>query len=656
MTTMMRMILLQDFPKGSATVRTAVGVIAAVMAVMLISDLLQPDKQLVLVSSLLLRGIALMTCFALHSLAIQITGLVGEQGLHPLGSTLKTLNTYLSDPDPVSPWSSECAMKALLTLVYEKFHVEECVNKHLLTVVWVDVCLAALAVLFPHPILLAYLYLAYYSYKRIAGPFLNYQWDVLLLESLFLSVPLALASGPAITKAAIWAFKWLLFRLMFGSGMVKAYGADPSWHKDYTAMGFHFLTQPLPNRLAMALSQVLTPIGSNVITIATLIAELHLPLLSLCNVRWICESVFSGYGLLQLAILSTGYFGFFNYLTIVLGLCLLSDYSVWWVLGMLAGHGSVDQLKDLTYALPRDLLADWTISILCNHMCSIMAMGVIAISTVCHAMAVVQLLVRCGLVIAAPNQTEEPQMMTIWEKAARGILDSLQLIADYWQRVAYLGNHYGLFANMTKVRNEVLIEVSADQQTWHTLRWKYKPDSIHLPPKRVFPDYHMPRLDWQMWFLAFRPLLTQYPKWAITLLISIAEGNKDVLELLHSSACDTINMLQQQAEQSPGQQLKVRVALVNYTFNAKPCISVLLDGFLGGSRAGDQGAFWSAGERVEILAPSDLPSLYALYEGFFSNAPRSAAPPSVETAQDVIMRTLFRTLLKRREREGSKQE
>ena len=44
---------------------------------------------------------------------------------------------------------------------------------------------------------------------------------------------------------------WLLFRLMFMSGVVKLESGDPTW-RSLTALDYHYWTQPLPNPMAWA--------------------------------------------------------------------------------------------------------------------------------------------------------------------------------------------------------------------------------------------------------------------------------------------------------------------------------------------------------------------------------------------------------------------
>ena len=43
-----------------------------------------------------------------------------------------------------------------------------------------------------------------------------------------------------------WIYRWTLFRLMFGAGLIKMRG-DPCW-RDLTCLDYYFETQPIPNR------------------------------------------------------------------------------------------------------------------------------------------------------------------------------------------------------------------------------------------------------------------------------------------------------------------------------------------------------------------------------------------------------------------------
>jgi hypothetical protein len=89
-------------------------------------------------------------------------------------------------------------------------------------------------------------------------------------------------------------------------------------------------------------------------------------------------------------------------------------------------------------------------------------------------------------------------------------------------------NGYGLFRVMTKDRNEIVIEGSADGIDWLPYEFKWKPGDVIRAPGWCAP--HQPRLDWQMWFAA----LGSYREnpWFVRLIVRLLEGSQDVSRLL----------------------------------------------------------------------------------------------------------------------------
>jgi hypothetical protein len=92
-------------------------------------------------------------------------------------------------------------------------------------------------------------------------------------------------------------------------------------------------------------------------------------------------------------------------------------------------------------------------------------------------------------------------------------------------------NGYGLFAVMTTSRPEIVIEASADGETWKAYAFRDKPDDPRKRPGFVAP--HQPRLDWQLWFAA----LGSYREntWVMALLERLLEADPDVLRLFAAS-------------------------------------------------------------------------------------------------------------------------
>ncbi len=87
----------------------------------------------------------------------------------------------------------------------------------------------------------------YLSIVNIGQTFYAFGWESLLLEAGFLAAFL----GPgwsAVPAPLLWLFRWLLFRVEFGAGLIKLRG-DPCW-RDLTCLDYHHETQPMPNPLS----------------------------------------------------------------------------------------------------------------------------------------------------------------------------------------------------------------------------------------------------------------------------------------------------------------------------------------------------------------------------------------------------------------------
>src|SRR5262249_22728364 len=123
-------------------------------------------------------------------------------------------------------------------------------------------------------------------------------------------------------RVVLWLLRWLLFRLMFGSGIVKLISGDPTW-RDLTAMDYHYETQPLPAWTSWYMHQL--PGGFHGITVLLMFAvELLAPIL-VFGPRRSRPIAFVFLVALQILILATGNYGFFNLLSIALCVLLIDD-------------------------------------------------------------------------------------------------------------------------------------------------------------------------------------------------------------------------------------------------------------------------------------------------------------------------------------------
>src|SRR2546426_1423741 len=102
----------------------------------------------------------------------------------------------------------------------------------------------------------ALMWVLYLSFVNVGQTFYSFGWESLLLESGFLAIFLG-ARNVAPPVIVMWLFRWVLFRLMFGAGLIKLRG-DPCW-RDLTCLVYHYETQPIPNTLSWYFHQLPVP-------------------------------------------------------------------------------------------------------------------------------------------------------------------------------------------------------------------------------------------------------------------------------------------------------------------------------------------------------------------------------------------------------------
>ena len=156
------------------------------------------------------------------------------------------------------------------------------------------------------------------------------QLDRLMLETALLCIPFAPAGfRPGLGAAspprpiAVFMMRWMLFRVMFESGLVKLTAGDPHW-RNFTAMEVMYETSPFPTIFAYvdhSLSH-----GYHVFEIAlTFLAELIAPLVAVFGGRRGRWFAFWSWLVFQLGIQLTSNFGWLNTASIGLGFLLFDD-------------------------------------------------------------------------------------------------------------------------------------------------------------------------------------------------------------------------------------------------------------------------------------------------------------------------------------------
>ncbi|MEO8606857.1 MAG: lipase maturation factor family protein [Chloroflexota bacterium] len=437
-----------------------------------------PIPSYILTRWLFLRLLGLIYLIAFASLLPQITGLIGANGILPIANYLTAVHAnYGTD-----------AYRLLPTLAWlnssDTFLQFLCLGGILASISVIAGLLTAPA--------LALCWIFYLSLTVAGQVFLGYQWDALLLEVGFLAIFFApLQILPRLYKQTepprliLWAFRLLLFRLMFGSGVVKLASGDPNW-ANLTALTYHYYTQPLPTPLAWYAYQL--PLWFQQVSVLIMfIVELCAPFLIFARRRRIRFIGAGAIVLLQILILLTGNYTFFNWLTIALCILLLDDdFLRYWLPKRL-----INSLKVEPKALPR-----WRRIIIAPIAVLIFFLGGLQIA---------------GLFLS-------PRLLP-------GI-NVLSFTSPF-----RLVNHYGLFAIMTTTRLEIVVEGSNDGQHWQAYTFAYKPGDLNRPPPWIAPL--QPRLDWQMWFAALGSA-GQNP-WFSSFMQRLLEGSPDVLSLLESN-------------------------------------------------------------------------------------------------------------------------
>ena len=429
---------------------------------------------------------------AFWSFGVQAAGLIGSRGISPVADFLRSVREYYGagmGQVPTLFWwnASDGAIKA----------------------VWiVGMCLSAALLLGARwRIVRIALFLLYLSLVTAGQEFMGYQWDALLLEAGFLAI--LLGSAPIV----IWLYRWLLFRLVFLSGVVKLASGDPAW-RHFTALPVHY-EKPSLCRLRWRGTRNTNcrdgfsarPVG------IVFLVELVVPFLIFAPRR---IRIFAAWAMivLQVLILLTGNYAFFNLLTISLCLFLMDDSVLERIVparlrasaakaapdqggGRVAG-GDANSRRS-TGGISREES---------GYRRRVFARAV------CRAFAGLALFVGFFQVLRPLGVRWLPAEFVMQS------VSSFQII-----------NSYGLFAVMTTTRPEIVIEGSNDGATWLPYEFKYKAGDLSRRPAWVAP--HQPRLDWQMWFAALGSY--QSDPWIIRFMARLMEGSPDVLGLLRGN-------------------------------------------------------------------------------------------------------------------------
>lgn len=413
-------------------------------------------------------GFGLVSVFATASLWAQLPGLFGRDGIAPIADTVASLQrsgvSFVDAPTLlVALGGSDAALHLLCGLC-----------------VLASVCITA--GLTPRPACLV-LFVCWLSLVQVGAPFLNFQWDILLIETslvfAFLSPwgvrPFLSDALPEPGRAIRFACAVLACKVTLGSGLVKLLSGDPTW-RDLTALTFHWWTQPLPTWTSVIANEWPVPV-QRVLCAVMFVLELPIPVLAL-GPRPLRLVSAAGLIAMQAGLVVAGNYSYYNVLTLVLALPLLDD-------GALARLGRLPVPTQVTPT--RSPAWAWALAVTWSLL---------------------------SLVAFSRRFVVDPPLRFLQERLAP----------------FHVANAYGAFAVMTKSRPEIIVEGSDDGVTWTAWEFPWKPGRLDRRPDFVAP--WQPRLDWQMWFAALGSC-SQNP-WFVSFQRHLLVGTPRVKALLET--------------------------------------------------------------------------------------------------------------------------
>ncbi len=455
---------------------------------------------------LFLRGLGLIYFSAFFSLVFQICGLIGPSGILPAPNYLQAVGQTLGPIErlwyaPTLLWLSSGPVM-------------------LSTWCWIGMAASVLLVLNLWPRgMLAVCFICFLSFVSAAQDFSGYQSDGMLLEAGFISLffaPRGLrpgfgAANPA-SRASLFLLLWEWFRIYFESGAVKLLSGDPEW-RHFTAMDEYYQNGPLPTWIGWY-TQHLPHWFHAATVVGTFALELGLVWMLFLPRRWRIACFFIATAW-QIPVILTANYTFLNYLALLLGVLLLDDRFVLWMVPQKwtsrveswcsrspeeADRG-IEQTRQAA-SLPEFSGVNQHGSPLRLHARALtLTMSAVMLSWIFYATTVqlIWMFVRVPLP-TSPISALEPF------------------------RIA---NQYGLFAVMTRGRYEIEFQGSDDGQNWVAYPFRYKPQDLKRAPGIYAP--YQPRFDWNLWFASLGSW-REYPIVGNT-EVRLIDNDKDVLAL-----------------------------------------------------------------------------------------------------------------------------
>jgi len=406
------------------------------------------------------------------------------------------------------------------------------------------------------------LWVLYHSINAVGQRWYSFGWESQLLETTLLALLAApggllgcaapgasLPAGAPPPVIAVWAFRWMAFRIMLGAGLIKVRGAK-CW-LDLTAMCHHLETQPIPNPLSRRFHN-LPRSALLYATACNHVIELLAPWLILLP----CRPALAAFGLLhvvfQATLILTGNLSFLNWLTIVPGLWCFDDATLVGLLPQEPAARLARSLRIASMSDPTAAFASWSSLLgLARDSAAVAIIVWLSVPVYRNLLGargggrqkmnaafprVVPVPLWClrplCLFMRGPGPAEAEGKMRRPEGLPPPPASSS---ASFDLRSLRLLNTYGAFGSVNRERVEIVFEGSREQVgrgEWHPYTFKAAVDDPMKRPGWLAP-YHL-RLDWCRWIASCRGRRSQglEEQWALAFAGRLLMGDPGVRRLL----------------------------------------------------------------------------------------------------------------------------
>ena len=463
-----------------------------------------------------LRALGLIFFSAFYSLAFQIRGLIGPEGILPARDYLQQVAQQLGSLRfwyaPTLLWlgTGSTAMAAIWVIGLAG-------SVLLILNLWPR---ATIAVCF----------LAYLSFVAVGQDFAQYQSDGMLLSAAFLSIFLApsglrprLGRDRPPSRAAVFMLQWLWLRIYFESGVVKLASHDPQW-RNLTALDQYYQNGPLPNWIGWYAQHL--PHGFQAtIVVATLAIELGLVWLMFAP-RPVRLALFFVVTPFQLGIILSANLAFLNHLVLSLGILLVDDRFILDALSWIRLRLRLPPQSALAAVQPSmaDLAA-------VEASDSARAGDAVRERGGFDALRYQASILTVGVILSWVFYATTAELLTMLVQDVPIPLAPVTALEPF--RIA---DQYGLFAVMTAARYEIEFQGSNDGTNWTAYPFRYKPQRVDEAP-RFFAPYQ-PRFDWNLWFASLGAW-RQYP-WVVRTEVLLLRNDPAVVSLLSGNPFGTV--------------------------------------------------------------------------------------------------------------------